>query len=290
MDKRNSIFSGLWERVSITLRSGIPFVLNEDLDSPDYVLGGHDITETIDLNNLLTEDVTTSGNFNLRDDIWGTTFGKVIQAPPIPVLLIDHSHNILVANQAWGRIATGYEKILGNPFAGLFAKHSVALKGEALVEKVFSSRKAVTWKALLDIENSKAWARFTFRPIKAKDQIFLLVMVEGLSLEKKQLLLERKYKEEFKRRIEERTQELRTKNEELAREIEDRRRSEKALKESEERFKAIFESHHAVLLVIDPETGRIEDGSPGACAFYGYNREDLKRKNITDINIPLPIQ
>jgi PAS domain S-box-containing protein len=266
-----------------------PFnILDQDPNAPDYMLRGVGVTETIDLNNLLTEDVTRSGSLNLRDDIWGTTFGKVIQALPIPVLLIDQSHNILVANKAWGKIAAGYEKILGNPFTGLFAKHSVALEGESLIEKVFSTRKTATWKALLHIGNSKAWARFTFRPIRTKDQRFLLVMVEDLSLEKKQLLLERKHKEEFKRRIEEATKELRKKNEELAREVDERRSSEKALKESEERFRAIFESHHAVLLVIDPETGRIEDCSPGACAFYGYDRKELKKKNITEINILAP--
>jgi PAS domain S-box-containing protein len=265
-------------------------IFDEDSEAPDYMLRGDTATETIDLNNLLTEDVMTSGSFNLRDDIWGTTFGKVIQALPIPVLLIDQSHNILVANKAWERIATKYEKILGNPFAGLFAKHSVALEGESLVEKAFSTRKTATWEALLHIENSKAWARFTFRPIRIKSQRLLLVLVEDLSLEKRRLLLERKHKEEFKRRIEEATKELRKKNEELAREVDERRSSEKALKESEERFRAIFESHHAVLLVMDPETGRIEDCSPGACAFYGYDREELKKKNITDINILPPEQ
>gem|GEM_PF-4627217 len=252
------------------------------------MLRGDVVTETIDLNNLLTEDVTMSGSFNITEDIWGTTFGKVIQALPIPVLLVEQSHNILVANKAWGKIVTGYEKIIGNPFAGLFAKHSVALEGESLVKKVFSTRRTATWEAWLDIENSKVWARFTFRSIRIKDRRCLLVMVEDLSLEKKQLLLERKYKEELKRRIEERTKELRKKNEELAREIDDRRRSEKALKESEERFKAIFESHHAVLLIVDPETGRIEECSPGACAFYGYDREELKRKNMSEINILAP--
>ena len=158
------------------------------------------------------------------------------------------------------------------------------LEGESLVTKVFSTRRTTTWEALLDIDNNKIWGRFTFRSIRIKDQRFLLVLVEDLSLEKKQIQLDRKYKEELKERVEERTEELRKRNEELVCEIADRRRSEGTLRESEERFKAVFESHHAVMLIIDPKTGRIVDGSPGACAFYGYSRDDLRKKKIAEIN------
>ena len=44
------------------------------------------------------------------------------------------------------------------------------------------------------------------------------------------------------------------------------------------------------MLIVDPETGRIVDASPGACAFYGYNREQLKRKELSEINMLSPEQ
>jgi len=70
--------------------------------------------------------------------------------------------------------------------------------------------------------------------------------------------------------------------------VTERRRTQEALRESEERFRSVFENPHTVMLIIDPETGRIEDSSPGACAFYGYSREDLRQKTIIEINILAP--
>jgi PAS domain S-box-containing protein len=61
-----------------------------------------------------------------------------------------------------------------------------------------------------------------------------------------------------------------------------------ALMESERRFRAVFENDHVVMLIIDPETGAIVDASPGACAFYGYSRDQLTTKRITDINLLPP--
>lgn len=67
-----------------------------------------------------------------------------------------------------------------------------------------------------------------------------------------------------------------------------RKRAELALRQSEQRFKAVFESHHVVMLIIDPETGRIVDASPGACGFYGYSKEELTKKDISEINTLSP--
>jgi PAS domain S-box-containing protein len=49
-------------------------------------------------------------------------------------------------------------------------------------------------------------------------------------------------------------------------------------------FRPIFESHSAVMLLIEPETGRIVDANPAAVAFYGYTRDTLQRMQIQQIN------
>ena len=70
----------------------------------------------------------------------------------------------------------------------------------------------------------------------------------------------------------------------IVQDITARKQAEEALKESEERFHAMFERHHAVKLMIEPETGAIVDANAAAYRFYGYSREQLCSLRIQDIN------
>lgn len=49
-------------------------------------------------------------------------------------------------------------------------------------------------------------------------------------------------------------------------------------------YSSIFENNHSVILLIDPINGRILDANQEACAFYGYSKEEICSKNISDIN------
>jgi two-component system cell cycle sensor histidine kinase/response regulator CckA len=70
----------------------------------------------------------------------------------------------------------------------------------------------------------------------------------------------------------------------MVQDITARKEAEESLKESEERYRSLFEKNHAVMLLINPETAAIVDANPAACSFYGFSREELTAKKITDIN------
>lgn len=74
----------------------------------------------------------------------------------------------------------------------------------------------------------------------------------------------------------------------VARDITERKRIEKDLQESEERYRSIFENSHAVMLLINPDTGEIVDANPAASRYYGYTKEELLKKKISDINTLSP--
>ncbi|MBM4180265.1 MAG: PAS domain S-box protein [Betaproteobacteria bacterium] len=50
------------------------------------------------------------------------------------------------------------------------------------------------------------------------------------------------------------------------------------------RFHALFQHHASVMLLIDPDSGRILDANAAACRFYGYEWSKLTALRIEDIN------
>ncbi|MRR57142.1 MAG: PAS domain S-box protein [Deltaproteobacteria bacterium] len=70
--------------------------------------------------------------------------------------------------------------------------------------------------------------------------------------------------------------------------LSERRKNEQALRESEERFRMLFEGHRAVMLLVEPLSGAIVDGNGAAVDFYGYSREELRSLKISDINRMTP--
>ena len=65
---------------------------------------------------------------------------------------------------------------------------------------------------------------------------------------------------------------------------------EQKLIESESRFKNLFAKHDSIMLLIDPDTGRIIDANASASKFYGYSVSELSSMKIDDINRLAPGQ
>lgn len=72
--------------------------------------------------------------------------------------------------------------------------------------------------------------------------------------------------------------------------ITERDRAEAARRESEARFRALFEDNSVAMLLIDPQSGAILEANKAACAFYGWSRDDLQGMTIFDLNSFDPAQ
>lgn len=64
-----------------------------------------------------------------------------------------------------------------------------------------------------------------------------------------------------------------------------REKSENELYQSEARYRSLFQNKYTVMLIVDPEDGRIVDANPAAVNFYGWTQEELCRMNISQINM-----
>lgn len=54
-------------------------------------------------------------------------------------------------------------------------------------------------------------------------------------------------------------------------------------RQSETRYRQMFERNRAIQLLVDPHSGAIMDANPAAAAYYRYARRTLKTLNITDL-------
>jgi PAS domain S-box-containing protein len=70
----------------------------------------------------------------------------------------------------------------------------------------------------------------------------------------------------------------------MIRDITPRKMTEDALRESEERYRSLFEDNQMVVFLVEPDTGKIVEANSAACSFYGYSKEQLTHLKITDIN------
>ncbi|HLP04228.1 MAG TPA: PAS domain S-box protein [Paludibacter sp.] len=71
----------------------------------------------------------------------------------------------------------------------------------------------------------------------------------------------------------------------MTHDITERKQAEEQLRKSEERYKSMFELNKSVMMIIDPDTGRIVDVNPSACQYYGWSHDEICRKHIWDINL-----
>ncbi len=61
-------------------------------------------------------------------------------------------------------------------------------------------------------------------------------------------------------------------------------KAQQALKESEQRFNAIYNQDKCVKILIDPDSGNVVDANTSALDYYGYSIEEIRKKNIYEIN------
>ena len=218
---------------------------------PSLIRGKEVPTQTIEITGLFSDNLTTTGSFDVRSDIWKTAFGKLLKALPVPALLVDPSHHITSVNQAWKKVGRDIEKLEGTPVSRLFPNRSSAQQVQSILQEVFSSRKPQVAEAELEVEKSRVFGRMTFRSIRIENERLVLVLFEDLTPERRLLQEIKKHRQELEKRVQDRTAELSEANERLSREIRERMEAEKALYRSREQLRLVTDSLPAAVAHFD---------------------------------------
>ncbi len=273
-----------------------PFHFEEAVmgDKTPRITGPFEDTESIDVATLVT-DVTSSGSFDVTQ-FRTTSFGKLLHALPVPALLVDESCRIIFANQACKKINPDPETLLDSPVTAIFCGPVVAKKTQSMLKKVLSTRKPQTREAMLGTGGAGMWGRLFVRSVRVEDTRLLLLVVEDLTLEKKQLILSKKYQEKLEKevaerkkaekalekvnreledRIQQRTLELMNLNTQLEREIGERERAQKLFYESQERLELALKGADQGLWDYDVHKGDAFVDQTGA-DILGYPLEEMQ--------------
>jgi two-component sensor histidine kinase len=203
-------------------------------------------TETIDLDKIYRSDVTKSGSFDIRQ-VKATSFARLLNALPIPALLVSGSHKIVFANRSCAKVSANYENVMGAPFFLLLADPAESQDADNMLGKVFSTQKSYVRELQVTIGEKTIWGRVSFRSIRITGDRLVLMLIEDLTLEKQQLQLTKRQQDELEKRVKERTEELNWINEKLMLEVAQRREAEETIKASlAEKEVMLQEIHHRV--------------------------------------------
>ena len=130
-------------------------------------------------------------------------------------------------------------------------------------------------------------SRFILKPIEMEEFFKIIIeVIEELKEKKlpvpKKILLEKdKIDEMYSGTIE---RKLEKKITQLQQEITERKQADEALRESEERFRTIFDSINDAVFIHDMETGAILDVNSTMCKMYGYSREEVDQLDIQAVS------
>jgi PAS domain S-box-containing protein len=89
--------------------------------------------------------------------------------------------------------------------------------------------------------------------------------------------------EQLEIRVKERTTELTVANEQLSRDVAERKRAAEALRQSELKFKTIFENAGGAIFISEAETGKIMDCNSQTETMLGYGRSEIIGMSLSKI-------
>lgn len=244
-------------------------------------------TMTIDLDGLFTEDVQSTGTFDLRS-LGSTSLGMLMDAMPMPALLIDRCFFVVFVNQACAKLSTQWNAMQGRPFADLVPQPKDADRAKALANKTlfllegaFKTRMPQISEAILQFDRKRAWCRLHLRSVRIHSQRYLFLIVEDLTAERTQQALSareekrmRQANEDLKTNLRQQTERAQSLAKRLKLEENRTRLMRKALLQEQQKVRTISRLAPIGSAILGRD-GVFRDVCPRFKRIFGYDATDI---------------
>lgn len=192
--------------------------------------------------------------------------------------LKDKESRFIAVNEAFGR-ACGLkpEDLVGKTDLDIWPLELAESYRADDREVMRSGKRKVLEERLADKEGKVQWIETIKTPIyNEKNEIVGTTGIARDITERKQVQeRQREVKAELEIRVKVRTAELTRANEELLREVKEHKETEEALRDSESRFRTIFENVSAAIFIADVQTGMIVECNSRAEQLIGRPRQEI---------------
>jgi signal transduction histidine kinase/ActR/RegA family two-component response regulator len=198
----------------------------------EYGAPEQDHAKSIHVANSVSDIATRTASFRVTE-FRIAPFYSLLNALPIPAMLVDQTYSVIFANQSPETVHVNKRVMQGGPFFALIPHHQDALAVQKIIDKVFSLRKPQVCESLLRIDGRRMWGRMHFRSLRFGQARLILVLIEDLTAEKRQISLTQQHgemlrnaRDQLEKAVEQRTAELAATNRRLRDEISERQRAE----------------------------------------------------------------
>ena len=215
-----------------------------------------------------------------------TAAEQILSTMTDPVILVNPEGKIVQSNDATLKIL-GYVKseLIGQPLRMILeSEDEVRLGTQALIDSDSSGATAVEVN-LITKSNEKIPVSLSWTPVHDRygTQLGTVHIGKDLTELKQSAKALQEANDELDMRVKERTRELERANRELHNEISERKRIEEALRESEQKYRTLFDNALDGIFVTYDDMMRIQICNKAAATMYGFNSAtEAIGKNLLD--------
>jgi PAS domain S-box-containing protein len=135
---------------------------------------------------LVPRNATGSGNPDVQES-GSVPLGQLLQAIPVPALLIDQSRRAIFANREWDEILPEKETFYGLPVAGTARDPGATPNDRYGIEDFFSMATTQACKEMVGTEEADISGPLFSRRLKTQDNPLILLVLKDLARQEKQL-------------------------------------------------------------------------------------------------------